>query len=52
MAALICIFAKPPTQGEVKTRLGLAPHDAARLAQAFLDDTMLPFPPVSSPEAR
>jgi rSAM/selenodomain-associated transferase 1 len=40
MEALICIFAKPPTQGEVKTRLGLAPHDAARLAQAFLDDTI------------
>lgn len=36
----ICIFAKPPIAGEVKTRLALAPPDAARLSRAFLDDTI------------
>ena len=36
----ICIFAKPPDSGDVKTRLALAPPEAARLARAFLDDTI------------
>ena len=40
MEAVICVFAKPPVAGAVKTRLGLAPEAAARLAQAFLDDTL------------
>lgn len=40
MEAVICVFAKPPIAGEVKTRLGLPPLLAARLAQAFLDDTL------------
>jgi uncharacterized protein len=39
---MICIFAKPPVAGEVKTRLaaGLGADVAARLARAFLDDTI------------
>ena len=41
MEAVICVFAKPPVAGEVKTRLGLAPEAAALLARAFLDDTLL-----------
>ena len=40
MEALICVFAKPPVAGEVKTRLELPPDSAVRLAQAFLDDTL------------
>lgn len=40
MEALICIFAKPPASGAVKTRLGLPPATARALAQAFLDDTL------------
>jgi glycosyltransferase A (GT-A) superfamily protein (DUF2064 family) len=38
----ICIFAKPPVAGGVKTRLAsaLGPEIAAELARAFLDDTM------------
>ncbi len=40
MEAVICVFAKPPIAGEVKTRLGLAPEIAARLARAFIDDTL------------
>jgi len=37
----ICVFAKPPVPGSVKTRLIplLGPDDAARLAAAFLRDT-------------
>jgi rSAM/selenodomain-associated transferase 1 len=40
--AMICIFAKPPEAGQVKTRLAAALGDdvAARLARAFLDDTI------------
>ncbi|MBI2391217.1 MAG: DUF2064 domain-containing protein [Deltaproteobacteria bacterium] len=40
----ICIFAKEPVPGRVKTRLAAAIGDraAARLAQAFLDDTIAP----------
>jgi len=40
--AVICIFAKPPVAGEVKTRLAAAvgAEVAARLARAFLDDTI------------
>ena len=40
--AMICIFAKPPLAGEVKTRLAaaLGADGAARLARAFLDDTI------------
>jgi rSAM/selenodomain-associated transferase 1 len=39
---MICIFAKPPLAGEVKTRLAaaLGADGAARLARAFLDDTV------------
>ncbi len=39
---LICIFAKPPVAGKVKTRLAavLGPECAAALARAFLDDTI------------
>ena len=39
---VICIFAKPPVAGEVKTRLAavLGPERAAALAQAFIDDTI------------
>ena len=40
MEAVICVFAKPPVAGAVKTRLGLAPGAAARLARAFVDDTL------------
>jgi uncharacterized protein len=38
----VCIFAKPPTVGEVKTRLASAvgPEAAAQLAAAFLRDTL------------
>jgi uncharacterized protein len=40
--AMICIFAKPPVAGEVKTRLAavLGADAAARLARAFLEDTI------------
>jgi uncharacterized protein len=40
--ATICIFAKPPCAGEVKTRLAaaLGPTDAAAVAQALLEDTI------------
>ena len=39
---MICIFAKPPVAGQVKTRLAaaLGPERAADLARAFLDDTI------------
>jgi uncharacterized protein len=39
---LLCVFAKPPVAGEVKTRLAatLGPERAAVLARAFLDDTL------------
>jgi uncharacterized protein len=39
--AVICIFAKPPRPGEVKTRLArsVGPQRAADLARAFLIDT-------------
>jgi uncharacterized protein len=39
---VICIFAKPPVAGQVKTRLAaaLGPERAAELARAFLDDTI------------
>jgi rSAM/selenodomain-associated transferase 1 len=38
----ICVFAKPPLAGQVKTRLGHAvgPEAAAELALAFLHDTL------------
>jgi uncharacterized protein len=38
----ICIFAKPPVAGQVKTRLASAsdPHFAAAVAQALLEDTI------------
>jgi uncharacterized protein len=41
-SAVICIFAKPPVAGQVKTRLAavLGPERAAALARAFLDDTI------------
>lgn len=37
----VCVFARPPRAGEAKTRLArtLGPERAARLAQAFLQDT-------------
>lgn len=40
--ATICIFAKPPVPGQVKTRLAaaLGADGAARLARAFLEDTV------------
>jgi len=40
--ATICVFAKPPIAGQVKTRLAavFGPAAAALLAQAFLDDTL------------
>ncbi len=40
--AVICIFAKPPRPGEVKTRLAplLGADRAAALAEAFLQDTV------------
>ena len=39
--ATVCVFAKPPQPGRVKTRLAqtLGADAAARLAQAFFDDT-------------
>lgn len=39
---MICVFAKPPVPGSVKTRLAaaLGPAGAAELARAFLDDTL------------
>ncbi len=39
---MICIFAKPPVAGQVKTRLAaaLGSERAAELARAFLDDTI------------
>ena len=41
--AQICVFCKPPVPGQVKTRLAaaLGPEVAARLAEAFLADTLL-----------
>jgi hypothetical protein len=40
--AVICVFAKPPVAGEVKTRLAatLGADRAAALARAFLEDTL------------
>jgi uncharacterized protein len=40
--AMICIFAKPPVAGQVKTRLAavLGADAAAQLARAFLEDTI------------
>jgi rSAM/selenodomain-associated transferase 1 len=40
--AMVCIFAKPPEPGSVKTRLipELGPERAAELAEAFLEDTV------------
>ena len=40
--AIVCIFAKPPEPGSVKTRLipELGPERAAELAEAFLEDTV------------
>jgi uncharacterized protein len=40
--AIVCIFAKPPIPGLVKTRLipELGPERAAELADAFLEDTV------------
>ncbi len=40
-SGLLCVFAKPPRPGEVKTRLAsaLGPDAATRLATAFLRDT-------------
>jgi rSAM/selenodomain-associated transferase 1 len=40
--AMVCIFAKPPIPGSVKTRLipELGPERAAELAEAFLEDTV------------
>ncbi|MGZ4875737.1 MAG: TIGR04282 family arsenosugar biosynthesis glycosyltransferase [Candidatus Angelobacter sp.] len=40
--AMVCIFAKPPEPGAVKTRLipELGPDRAAELAEAFLEDTV------------
>ena len=47
---VVCVFAKPPRPGEVKTRLAadIGVGEAARLASAFLEDTLfslggLPF---------
>ena len=42
MSGLICLFAKPPVPGQVKTRLAAAvgPERACELATAFLDDTL------------
>jgi rSAM/selenodomain-associated transferase 1 len=39
---VVCVFAKPPRAGEVKTRLAeeIGPDQAARLASAFLEDTL------------
>src|SRR5690606_41919544 len=38
----ICVFAKPPVPGQVKTRLlpEVGAEGAARLARAFLEDTL------------
>lgn len=36
---LICMMAKAPEPGRVKTRLGLEPADAAAIATAFIEDT-------------
>jgi hypothetical protein len=36
---LICMMAKAPEPGRVKTRLALPPETAAALADAFIDDT-------------
>src|SRR5438067_13003394 len=40
--AMICIFAKPPVAGQVKTRLGAAigAEAEARLASAVVEDTI------------
>lgn len=40
--ACVCVFAKPPIPGQVKTRLAVRFGDveAARLAEAFLSDTL------------
>jgi uncharacterized protein len=39
---VVCVFAKPPRPGEVKTRLAveIGVGEAARLATAFLEDTL------------
>lgn len=41
----VCVFAKPPVAGVSKTRLaaGVGPERAARLAGAFLTDTLRPL---------
>ena len=41
----VCVFAKPPYPGEVKTRLipALGATGAARLAAAFIEDTVKPL---------
>jgi uncharacterized protein len=40
---VVCVFAKPPRPGEVKTRLAaeIGAGEAARLASAFLEDTLV-----------
>jgi rSAM/selenodomain-associated transferase 1 len=40
--AVVCVFAKPPRAGEVKTRLAteIGAREAARFASAFLEDTL------------
>ena len=40
--AILCIFAKPPVPGNVKTRLlpAYSPQQAADLAAAFLEDVL------------
>jgi rSAM/selenodomain-associated transferase 1 len=40
---VVCVFAKPARPGEVKTRLAaeIGPGEAARLATAFLEDTLV-----------
>lgn len=40
--AIVCVFAKPPVAGKVKTRLipAVGPERAAELAEAFLQDTL------------
>ena len=42
-SGVVCVFAKPPRPGEVKTRLAaeIGAGAAARLATAFLEDTLV-----------
>ena len=42
-SGVVCVFAKPPRPGEVKTRLAaeIGAGEAARLATAFLEDTLV-----------